>query len=196
MPLYDFTCKSCEYHFETFAAVGVKEYECPECGETASKDIVAPAFQLKGDGFYSKGTFTNAHKGPKIDKEFSSLSNEEMNKELGLPDNYVDQLTKSYNSVISSMVNSKKDSGMFNKIPVYMKGEPGIYGGVTFEELGGGYCKGFALEKNLPYLKLVCGATVEAPEDAPKPKRKRRTKAEIEAAEAVVETLVSESDGD
>lgn len=88
--LYDFTCSECEHHFEKMVKIGTSSLVCPECGARALKDFTAPAFQLKGDGFYSTGTFANAKKGPKIDKDFAKLSNDEMNKELGMPDNYVD----------------------------------------------------------------------------------------------------------
>ena len=89
MPIYDFTCKNCNTTFEAFAKIETRELDCPECEGTAVRQISAPAFQLKGDGFYGRGSFTKAKQGPKLDEDFMKLSDAEMNKELGLPEDTV-----------------------------------------------------------------------------------------------------------
>jgi hypothetical protein len=46
-----------------------------------------PSFILKGVGCYSTGTFSKSKDGPKIDPELLTLSNAELNRECGLPEN-------------------------------------------------------------------------------------------------------------
>ena len=53
MPLYEYECDSCGHRFEViqkFSDALVKV--CPKCGAAVQKLISAPAFQLKGSGWY------------------------------------------------------------------------------------------------------------------------------------------------
>ncbi len=53
MPLYEYRCQSCESHTEV-----VQRFDdppratCEECGGELKKLISAPAFHLKGEGWY------------------------------------------------------------------------------------------------------------------------------------------------
>lgn len=88
VPLFDYTCPSCDHTFDKIAKHD-ESVPCPKCGNIAKKDIVAPSFMLKGQGFHSPGTYVNAKQGPKLDKDFMRLSDKEQNKELGLPDDCI-----------------------------------------------------------------------------------------------------------
>jgi putative FmdB family regulatory protein len=53
MPLYEFTCDVCGHRFEVIRKFSDPPVEiCPKCGGTVQKVISAPAFQLKGTGWY------------------------------------------------------------------------------------------------------------------------------------------------
>ncbi len=54
MPIYEYTCVSCEHQFETIQRVAEDPLEdCPECGKAELKKLVSvAAFRLKGGGWY------------------------------------------------------------------------------------------------------------------------------------------------
>lgn len=54
MPLREYLCEACEHQFETIQGVNDAPLTtCPECGkERLKKLIAAPAFNLKGGGWY------------------------------------------------------------------------------------------------------------------------------------------------
>jgi putative FmdB family regulatory protein len=54
MPIYEYQCKNCNYHFEQLQKVDDKPLlKCPQCGQLKlSKLISKTSFQLKGSGWY------------------------------------------------------------------------------------------------------------------------------------------------
>lgn len=57
MPLYEYGCSDCGYHFEIMQKMSDPDpSSCPECkGSNVSKLMSAGAFHLKGGGWYSDG---------------------------------------------------------------------------------------------------------------------------------------------
>ena len=54
MPLYEYQCDVCGDRFEKIRKFSDPPVEvCPKCGGTVHKLISAPAFQLKGTGWYA-----------------------------------------------------------------------------------------------------------------------------------------------
>jgi putative FmdB family regulatory protein len=53
MPLYEYLCEACGHRFETIRKFSDPPIEvCPKCGGTVNKLQSAPAFHLKGSGWY------------------------------------------------------------------------------------------------------------------------------------------------
>ncbi len=54
MPIYPYLCGSCGHHQDVLQKMSAAPLTtCPECNaETFSKQLSAPAFQLKGSGWY------------------------------------------------------------------------------------------------------------------------------------------------
>ena len=54
MPIYAYRCSSCGHAQEVLQKLSDAQLTtCPECnGETFSKQLTAPGFQLKGNGWY------------------------------------------------------------------------------------------------------------------------------------------------
>jgi putative FmdB family regulatory protein len=54
MPIYPYLCGSCGHHQDVLQKMSAAALTtCPECNaETFSKQLSAPAFQLKGSGWY------------------------------------------------------------------------------------------------------------------------------------------------
>jgi putative FmdB family regulatory protein len=54
MPIYPYVCTACGHEFDALQKISEDPLtECPECGEsTLRKRLAAPAFQLKGTGWY------------------------------------------------------------------------------------------------------------------------------------------------
>ena len=54
MPIYEYQCEKCGHVFDTLQRISEDPLvDCPECGEPALKKLVsAPAFRLKGSGWY------------------------------------------------------------------------------------------------------------------------------------------------
>ncbi|BBB15300.1 type I antifreeze protein [Candidatus Rickettsiella viridis] len=54
MPIYEYQCTACGHHFDTIQTFKEEALiHCPVCGEpTLKKLISAPAFHLKGSGWY------------------------------------------------------------------------------------------------------------------------------------------------
>jgi putative FmdB family regulatory protein len=54
MPLYEYECDACGHRFEAIRKFSDPPVEtCPKCGGHVHKLISAPAFQLKGTGWYA-----------------------------------------------------------------------------------------------------------------------------------------------
>ena len=54
MPIYEYQCEKCGHVFDTLQRISEDPLvDCPECKEPALKKLVsAPAFRLKGSGWY------------------------------------------------------------------------------------------------------------------------------------------------
>lgn len=66
MPIYPYVCTACGHEFDALQKISDDPLmECPECGEsTLRKRLAAPAFQLKGTGWYETD-FKHGGKGKK-----------------------------------------------------------------------------------------------------------------------------------
>jgi putative FmdB family regulatory protein len=55
MPIYEYQCTACGHHFDTIQTFKDEPLiHCPVCGEAALKKLIsAPAFHLKGEGWYA-----------------------------------------------------------------------------------------------------------------------------------------------
>lgn len=55
MPIYEYACQQCGHHLEAFQKISEPALEtCPACGASKLQRLVsAPAFQLKGSGWYA-----------------------------------------------------------------------------------------------------------------------------------------------
>ena len=54
MPIYGYLCSVCDHSFDALQKMSdAKLQDCPECGEAAlKKQLSAPKFRLKGQGWY------------------------------------------------------------------------------------------------------------------------------------------------
>ena len=54
MPIYGYACKSCEHTFDVLQKMSdPRLVDCPDCGEASlRKQLSAPKFRLKGQGWY------------------------------------------------------------------------------------------------------------------------------------------------
>jgi len=56
MPLYEYECTTCHKHTEKIQKFSDPEITtCPHCGGALQRVISAPAFSLKGGGWYADG---------------------------------------------------------------------------------------------------------------------------------------------
>lgn len=56
MPLYEYECTACHKHTEKIQKFSDPEITiCPHCGGELKRVISAPAFSLKGGGWYADG---------------------------------------------------------------------------------------------------------------------------------------------
>jgi putative FmdB family regulatory protein len=56
MPLYEYECTACHQHTEKIQKFSDPEITtCPHCGGALKRVISAPAFSLKGGGWYADG---------------------------------------------------------------------------------------------------------------------------------------------
>ena len=82
MPLYEYECSSCGHRFEKFQSIKARTpRQCPSCSErgTVRKRVSAPAFHLKGSGWYvtdyaKKGKEEVKEEGKEADKAPSESS--------------------------------------------------------------------------------------------------------------------------
>ena len=71
MPIYEYQCEACGYHFETLQKISDSPLtECPKCGKPALKKLIsAAAFRLKGGGWYETDFKTGNRKNvAQVDK--------------------------------------------------------------------------------------------------------------------------------
>ena len=80
MPLYEYICEQCEETTEILQRFGdPPPAECPKCGGKLRKKLSAPAFHLKGSGWYvtdygRKGADKGGDKGGESAGKSSSSS--------------------------------------------------------------------------------------------------------------------------
>lgn len=81
MPIYPYSCEQCGHEFEVLQKISEDPLkECPQCGQSSlRKRLTAPAFHLKGTGWYETD-FKNAGKD-KDTKDKSEKAGSEGKKE-------------------------------------------------------------------------------------------------------------------
>ena len=80
MPIYEYQCEACGHVFEKLQKISETPLmKCPDCGEEALKKLVsAPAFRLKGAGWYETDFKTGSKKNVvQTDKKDKSTSKKE-----------------------------------------------------------------------------------------------------------------------
>ena len=81
MPIYEYQCEACGHVFEKLQKISETPLmKCPDCGEEALKKLVsAPAFRLKGAGWYETdfktGNKKNVVQADKKDKSTGKKKN-------------------------------------------------------------------------------------------------------------------------
>ena len=70
MPIYEYLCASCGFHFEEVQKFNDPPLdECPDCGEkSASRQVSMSAFHLKGGGWYKDGYSGKSTESEKTEK--------------------------------------------------------------------------------------------------------------------------------
>lgn len=78
MPIYEYQCTACGHHFDTIQTFKEEALiHCPVCGEpTLKKLISAPAFHLKGTGWYATDFKNQAKPNPGNQEKQSVVSAE------------------------------------------------------------------------------------------------------------------------
>jgi putative FmdB family regulatory protein len=109
MPLYEYKCQSCGKTFEViqkFADEPLKTH--PECGGIVEKLFSAPAFHLKGTGWYAtdygKG---NGKSGPSKSEDSKKETKSEKSESSGKSDSKLESKSDSTSSSTSSSTESK-----------------------------------------------------------------------------------------
>jgi putative FmdB family regulatory protein len=76
MPIYPYVCTACGHEFDTLQKISDEPLtECPKCGEaTLRKRLAAPAFQLKGTGWYETD-FKHGAKGKQSSDKSKNAGN-------------------------------------------------------------------------------------------------------------------------
>ncbi len=89
MPIFDYLCPTCNTKEEKIVKNSEVQVICSACDTPMSKMLCAPTFNLKGDGFFSSGTYSKAkEQGPHISNELKEMPDIELNRSLGLPDDH------------------------------------------------------------------------------------------------------------
>jgi len=78
MPIYPYVCTACGHEFDALQKISDEPLtECPECGEsTLKKRLAAPAFQLKGTGWYETDFKNTGKKQDAPDKSKNDQSSD------------------------------------------------------------------------------------------------------------------------
>ena len=80
MPLYEYQCRDCGRRLEIIQKFSEDPLtECSECGGTLEKVLSAPAFHLKGSGWY-KTDYARKDGGKKKDSPDSKAEKSEKNR--------------------------------------------------------------------------------------------------------------------
>jgi len=93
MPIYEYGCPDCGTQFEEWQKMSDDPVtECPKCGEGNVKKLLsAPAFHLKGGGWYSdhyglKGDSSSSSESASESSESSESSSSESSSDSGSSD--------------------------------------------------------------------------------------------------------------
>jgi putative FmdB family regulatory protein len=76
MPIYDYRCEACQHELEAIQKMSdAPLLDCPACGKPALvKQLSAPAFRLKGGGWYETDFKSGDKKKNLADSSSSSTS--------------------------------------------------------------------------------------------------------------------------
>ena len=75
MPIYEYKCLKCSQQFEILQKISEDPLKkCEECGGEVKKQISAPAFRLKGSGWYETDFKTGSKKNLSSSDDSSSGS--------------------------------------------------------------------------------------------------------------------------
>lgn len=85
MKIFNYECQNCQNFIEKFVKTSDEVVQCPKCEHAMEKRLTMPAFTLKGEGFYGRGTYAKAADGPKLDEELLRMSDRDLNVALNLP---------------------------------------------------------------------------------------------------------------
>ena len=82
MPIYEYLCASCGFHFEEVQKFNDPPLEeCPDCGgKSASRQVSMSAFHLKGGGWYKDGYSGKSTESEKTEKSGKEKKDESNNK--------------------------------------------------------------------------------------------------------------------
>ena len=81
MPLYEYQCDACGHRFEAIRKFSDAPLDiCPKCGGTLHKLQSAPAFHLKGSGWYITDYARKEQSGPGGAKDSDKPSGDESEK--------------------------------------------------------------------------------------------------------------------
>lgn len=82
MPLYGYQCNKCGGEFEFLQKFSDPPMtKCEECGGKLSKQLSAPAFHLKGGGWYADGYASTG--GPSKDADKGAEAGDKPSKDAG-----------------------------------------------------------------------------------------------------------------
>ena len=78
MPIYEYLCASCGFHFEEVQKFNDPPLEeCPNCGEkSASRQVSMSSFHLKGGGWYKDGYSGKSTESEKTEKSGKEKTND------------------------------------------------------------------------------------------------------------------------
>jgi putative FmdB family regulatory protein len=85
MPIYEYLCASCGFHFEEVQKFNDSPLEeCPNCGKkSASRQVSMSSFHLKGGGWYKDGYSGKSTESEKTEKSGKEKTNDSDKKPSG-----------------------------------------------------------------------------------------------------------------
>ena len=104
MPIYGYACKSCDHSFDALQKMSAPRLtDCPECGQSSlQKQLSAPKFRLKGQGWYE----TDFKTGDK--RNLAADSDGKSDKESKEPDKSSDKSSDKSTVKTTEKADSKK----------------------------------------------------------------------------------------
>jgi putative FmdB family regulatory protein len=112
MPIYGYACTSCEHSFDALQKLSdPRLVDCPECGEaTLRKQLSAPKFRLKGEGWYETDFKTGDKRNIAGDAEKKSEPKSDTKAKSSDGDSKKTDTKKTASKKTSSDSKSKSDS--------------------------------------------------------------------------------------